>query len=101
MTLRTTESELARDVRAVLNRVEQGSEIIIEGEDHRPIAVVSAPRRSGRPITDILAEAKRRNSKVTLDQEFGKDMEQIIAAHRAPWTRRPGNSARFQRCHRS
>ena len=85
MTRRITESELARDVRAVLDRVEQGSEIIIEREDHRSVAVISAPRRSGRLITDILAEAKRRNSRVTLDQDFGKDIEEVIAAHRAPW----------------
>lgn len=38
MRLRITEAELARDVRTVLNKVEQGSEVIIEREDHRPVA---------------------------------------------------------------
>lgn len=85
MTLRITESELARDVRAVLQRVEQGGEVIIEREDHRPVAVISAPHRTGRPITDILVEARRRKSSMTLDEGFGRDMEQIIAAHRTPW----------------
>jgi antitoxin (DNA-binding transcriptional repressor) of toxin-antitoxin stability system len=85
MTLRITEDELARDVRAVLERVEQGGEVIIEREDHQPVAVISAPRRSGRPVTEILEEARRRRSSATLDEDFGKDMEEVIAAHRSPW----------------
>ena len=84
MTLRITEDELARDVRAVLERVEQGGEVIIEREDHQPVAVISAPRRSGRPVTEILEEARRRRSSATLDEDFGKDMEEVIAAHRTP-----------------
>ena len=85
MTLRITETELARDVRAVLAKVEQGSEIVIEREDRRPVAVISAPRRSGRPIAEILEVAQRRNSSVTLDEDFSRDMEEILASHRTPW----------------
>ena len=80
-TLRITEAELARDVRAVLAKVAHGSEVIIEQEDHRPVAVISAPHRSGRPITEILREARERNSTVTLDEDFGKDLEEIIGQH--------------------
>jgi low affinity Fe/Cu permease len=83
-TLRITEAELARDVRAVLAKVEHGSEVIIEQEDHRPVAVIRSPRRSGRPITEILREARQRNSAVTLDEDFGKDLEEIIAHHQQP-----------------
>jgi antitoxin (DNA-binding transcriptional repressor) of toxin-antitoxin stability system len=85
MTLRITEAELARDVRAALARVERGDEVIIEQEDHRPVAVIRAPHRSGRPITEILEEAKQRNSTVTLDEDFGRDLEEIIASHQQPW----------------
>jgi antitoxin (DNA-binding transcriptional repressor) of toxin-antitoxin stability system len=85
MTLRITEAELARDVRAVLAKVEEGSEVIIEREDHRPVAFISAPRRSGRPITEILEEARRRKSTVKLDEDFGRDLEEIIASHQQPW----------------
>ncbi len=84
-TVRITEAELARDVRAVLEKVQQGSEVIVEREDHRPVAVISSPHRSGRPITEILSEAKQRNSTVTLDEDFGKDLEEIIASHQQPW----------------
>jgi hypothetical protein len=41
-TVRIPEAELARDVRTVLEKVEHGSEVIIEREDHRPLAVISA-----------------------------------------------------------
>jgi antitoxin (DNA-binding transcriptional repressor) of toxin-antitoxin stability system len=85
MTVRITEAELARDVRAVLEKVQQGSEVIIEQEDHRPVAVISSPHRSGRPITDILREAEQRNLTVTLDEDFSKDLEAIIASHQQPW----------------
>jgi len=85
ITVRITEAELARDVRAVLEKVEQGNEVIIDREDHRPVAVISAPHRSGRPITEILREARRRNSTVTLDEDFGKDLDEIIASHQQPW----------------
>ena len=85
MTLRVTEAELVRDVRAVLEKVQHGSEVIVEREDHQPVAIISAPQRSGRPITEILLEAKRRNSVVTLDQDFGSDLEEIVASHRKPW----------------
>ena len=85
MVERISESELVRDVRAVLARAETGREIIIERDDHRPIAVISAPRRSGRPIVEVLAEARSRKSSGILDCEFGKDMEEIIAGHSQPW----------------
>ena len=85
MTVRITEAELARDVRAVMEKVEQGSEVIIEKEDHRPVAVIHALRRSGRPITEILSEARKRKSSATLDQGFGRDLEEIITSHQHPW----------------
>ena len=43
-TVRITEAELACDVRAVLEKVERGSEVIIEGEDHRPLTVLKQPQ---------------------------------------------------------
>lgn len=85
MTVRITEAELARDVGKVLEKVEQGSEVIIEQDDHRPVAVIHALHRSGRPITEILREAKHRNSTTILDEDFGSELEDIIATHQHPW----------------
>ncbi|HEY3823085.1 MAG TPA: hypothetical protein VGL82_00935 [Bryobacteraceae bacterium] len=85
MTVRITEAELARDVRGVLKKVEQGSQVIIEQDDHRPVAVIHSLHRSGRPITEILDEARKRNSTAMLDEDFGKDLEEVIASHQQPW----------------
>lgn len=85
MTVRITEAELARNLHAVLEKVQQGSEVIVEREDHRPVAIIRSPHRSGRPITEILRDAEESNSTVTLDKDFGRDLEQIIATHQQPW----------------
>lgn len=82
--LHMSEAEVARDLHAVLAKVQQGIEVVIV-QDHRPVAVLRAQSRSGRPITEILREAKQRNSTVTLDEDFSKDMEDIVASHQKPW----------------
>ena len=83
-TVRITEAELARDLHAVLAKVQEGIEVIVE-QDHRPVAVIRMPHRSGRPISEILRQARDRNCTVTLDPEFGKDLEAVIASHQQPW----------------
>jgi antitoxin (DNA-binding transcriptional repressor) of toxin-antitoxin stability system len=83
-TVRITEAELARDIHAVLAKVQAGVEVIVE-QGHRPVAVIRTPHRSGRPISEILRQAKERNSTVTLDSDFGKDLEAVIASHEQPW----------------
>lgn len=77
-----TEAELARDLHDILARVQQGVEVVVE-QDHRPVAVLRPLNRSGRPVSDILREARQRNSTVTLDEDFGKDLEEIIASQQA------------------
>jgi antitoxin (DNA-binding transcriptional repressor) of toxin-antitoxin stability system len=41
-TVHMSEAELARDLHAVLAKVQQGFEIVIE-QDNRPVAVIKAP----------------------------------------------------------
>lgn len=83
--MRITPDELVRDINAVLEKVRQGGKVIVEREDHCPVAVISSPRRSGRPIVEILRDAKEKNSKVTLDEDFGSDLESVIEGQQAPW----------------
>ena len=83
-TLRISEAELARDIHAILAKVQRGAEVVVE-QDHRPVAVLRPLDRSGRLVSDILREARRRNSTVTLDEDFGADMEAIIAGQQQPW----------------
>lgn len=83
-TVRITEAELVRDIHAVLAKVQEGIEVIVE-QDNRPVAVTRTPHRSGRPISEILRQARERNSTVTLDSDFGKDLEAVIASHQQAW----------------
>ena len=70
-------TELSRDVHAVLAQVQQGSQVIIEQEDHEAIAIISAPHRSGRPIVDILREARERGSTLHFTPEQQAQLDQI------------------------
>ena len=79
-----SEAEAARDLHAVLAKVQQGVEVVIE-QDHRPVAVIRSPVRSGRPISECIASAKASASKVTLDEGFAKDVEEGIRERQQPW----------------
>lgn len=83
-TLHITEAELARDVHAVLAKVQAGVEVIVE-QDHRPVATIQPPVRSGRPISACIASARASGSKVTLDGGFGEDVDIGIGGRSQPW----------------
>jgi hypothetical protein len=68
----------------VLAKVEEGLEVVVE-RDHSPVATIRAPRRSGRPISECIASARASASDVTLDEGFGKDVEEGIRERSQPW----------------
>ena len=76
-TLHITEAELARDAYAIVAAVEEGVEVVVE-RDHRPVATIRPPKRSGRPISECIASARASGSKAILDGGFGKDVEEGI-----------------------
>lgn len=80
------EAELARDLHAVLLKVQQGVDVVIE-QDRRPIAVLksSGTERAGRMLSEVLADLKGRRSAATMDEEFARDIEAGIEATRKPW----------------
>ena len=85
MTLRISEADLVRDVRSVLDKVQQGSEVIIEREDHRPV-VMKQLHASGRKLSDCIALAKAYEAKLGYapvpDADFAKDIEEGIESRR-------------------
>jgi hypothetical protein len=83
--LHITEAELARDVYGVLEKIRQGAEIIVE-RGAQPLAVIKAPQFRGRSIDECIALASAHGSPATLDDEFGKDLEDIINNRREPLT---------------
>ena len=74
-----TEAEVASDFAAVLERLKQGAEVVVE-QDHRPVAVISPVRGPGRPFDECIALAKAHGSGATLDEEYAADLEEIIAS---------------------
>jgi hypothetical protein len=86
--LHISEAELVRDPRAVLEKVRQGAEVIVE-RDHQPLAVLRAAAPLRRTISDCIAVAEQRDKErghaVTLDPGFAADVEQIVR-NRKPWT---------------
>ena len=78
-----TEAELARDVHSVLEKVRAGVEVIIE-QDQKPVAVIKTPTGPGRLLSECIALAEAHGSTATLDENFGKDLEDIIQSHREP-----------------
>ena len=83
-TLRITEAELARDIHAVLAKVQEGAEVIVE-QDHRPVAVIRTPLAKGRLLSECIALAEARGSTVTLDEGFMKDVEEGSTSRSQPW----------------
>lgn len=88
-TLRMTEAELARDLHAVLEKVQEGIEVIVE-QDHRAVAVIKTPQAPGRKISECIALAKAYEEKLGYapvpDPDFATDLQAAIDAHREPLT---------------
>jgi antitoxin (DNA-binding transcriptional repressor) of toxin-antitoxin stability system len=78
-----SEAEAATtNVATLLAHVRAGAEVIIENRA-RPVAVLrSAEQHPGRLLSESLALAKAHGSTVTLDRDFGRDLEEIINSHR-------------------
>jgi antitoxin (DNA-binding transcriptional repressor) of toxin-antitoxin stability system len=80
------DAEAARDFAAVLERVREGAEIVIE-HDARPVAVVRAAEHiRGRLLSESIALAKAHAKELgrepTMDPEFAADFEEIVENHR-------------------
>jgi antitoxin (DNA-binding transcriptional repressor) of toxin-antitoxin stability system len=82
--LRMTEAEVVKDIAAVLAQVRLGVEIVVE-QDHRAVAVIKPPKPVGRMISEVIAGLKARGSDAAMDEDFARDIEEGIKAHREPW----------------
>jgi antitoxin (DNA-binding transcriptional repressor) of toxin-antitoxin stability system len=84
MIVRITEAELARDIHAVLARVQEGVEVVVE-QDHRAVAVIKSPLVKGRKISEVIAVLEVSGANAVIDEDFARDVEEGIKAHREPW----------------
>jgi hypothetical protein len=88
VTVRISEAELARDIHAVLAKVQEGVEVIVE-PDHRPVAIIKTLHGPGRKISECIALAKAHEEKLGYapepDPDFAKDVQVVIDARREPF----------------
>ncbi|MFN0102255.1 MAG: type II toxin-antitoxin system Phd/YefM family antitoxin [Bryobacteraceae bacterium] len=88
-TVHMSEAEVARDLHAVLAKVRQGVEVVIE-QDHRPVAVIKS-RQSGGPgrkLSECIALAKAYEDNLGYapvpDDDFASDVQAGIDSRRDP-----------------
>jgi antitoxin (DNA-binding transcriptional repressor) of toxin-antitoxin stability system len=79
-----SEAEAASNFADVLARVRAGAEIVIEGQEPIVVAVRPSKPQPGRLLSESIALAEAHGSTVTLDGDFGRDLENIINSHREP-----------------
>lgn len=84
MTVHVTDAELARDVRAILAKVRQGVEVVIEQDSH-PVAVLKLPQVKGRRISEVIAALEASGASAVVDEDFVRDVDAGINAHREAW----------------
>jgi hypothetical protein len=82
-----TEAEVARDLHAVLEKVRQGAEAVVE-RDAQPVAAIREAAPARRTISECIALAEAHEKETgrapVLDPDFANDMEEIIR-NRKPW----------------
>jgi len=77
-----SEAELARDIASVLDRVQSGTEIVIE-RNAQPVAVLRPALLKRRKLSDIAASLSEQST-ATIDPDFAADVQTFIDRHREP-----------------
>jgi antitoxin (DNA-binding transcriptional repressor) of toxin-antitoxin stability system len=81
-TIHISEAEASRDFAGLLARVRAEVEIVIESDTH-PVAIIRAPAPLRRSIEECIALLPEESS-ATIDEDFARDVEAAVAAHREP-----------------
>jgi antitoxin (DNA-binding transcriptional repressor) of toxin-antitoxin stability system len=72
------------NVEELLVHVRAGAEVVIENGE-RPVAVLrSVESHPGRLLSESVALAEAQGSTVTLDGDFGRDLEAAVHSHLEP-----------------
>jgi antitoxin (DNA-binding transcriptional repressor) of toxin-antitoxin stability system len=80
--LHMSEAEVARNFAAVLEKVRQGAEVVVE-QNHQPVAVLRAADPPRRKVSEVLALMPKHSTAI-MDDDFAKDIEAAIESHREP-----------------
>lgn len=88
-TVHMSEAEFARNLHAMLAKVQQGIEVVIE-QNHQPVAILRKPSMPtaspGRKLSECIALARAYEEKLGYapvpDAEFARDVQEGIEARR-------------------
>ena len=84
-TFHISADDAARDFPGLLARVRAGAEVVIDDGASPAVVLRTAPEKPHlRLLSESLRIAELRGSTVTLDGEFGRDLEAVIASHPEP-----------------
>jgi antitoxin (DNA-binding transcriptional repressor) of toxin-antitoxin stability system len=81
-TIHIPESEVAENLASLLANVRAGSEVVIEN-DSVPVAVLMAPSSKALTLKERIALLPD-NSTAIMDEDFARDVQEAIDAHREP-----------------
>lgn len=81
-TIHISETEAVRDFAGLMAQVRAGAEIVIENGSH-PVAVLHTPTPPRRSIEECIALLPE-DSPAVIDEDFARDVEEAVAAHREP-----------------
>ena len=76
--------EAANDFDALIARAGKGDEILIESGERVVARLLPGDEIRPRLLSETLRILEKRGSTVTLDGDFGRDLEDIINSHREP-----------------
>jgi antitoxin (DNA-binding transcriptional repressor) of toxin-antitoxin stability system len=80
-TVRISEADAIRDIAGLLARAQRGEEIVIETKSAPAVVLRKAEEPKMRKLSESLRIAEGVGSTVTLDGEFEKDLNAVIASH--------------------
>jgi antitoxin (DNA-binding transcriptional repressor) of toxin-antitoxin stability system len=83
-TVHMTSSEVTSNFAAVLQKIREGVEVVVE-QDHRPVALIRSPLPQGRLLSECIALAEARGTTTIPDPDFMKDVVEGIAERSKPW----------------
>ena len=83
-TIHIPEAEAASNFAALMAYINAGSEVVIE-RGSSAVAVMRPPdNRPGLLLSEIIARMEAQGSTATVDEDFARDIEAVIAEHREP-----------------
>jgi antitoxin (DNA-binding transcriptional repressor) of toxin-antitoxin stability system len=81
-TFHISETDAPREFAGLMARVRAGEEVVIEADSH-PSAVIHTPIPPSRTIEEAIALLPEESTAI-MDEDFARDVEAAIAAHREP-----------------